>query len=741
MEEPRGGWPFGGRPEELVLVRDGLRGGRRGAVVAGAAGTGRSRLAAEAVRRLPHAWVTGTPEGRSLRFGAFAHLLPGTAADSLSRAVEAMRPARVLVVDDAHLLDEASAALVHHLAAQRRTRLLVTVRSDEAAPEAVAGLWRRHVLPRLDLGPLSAQETGDVLASALGAHVEDLTVRRLHRLSGGNPRLLRELVAAVREDGGLERVGSVWRWRGEVPVTGVLRELVTAMIGDVGEAEREALELVAFAEPLSLPTSPAPAAGAAGPSVAVLERLEARGLLLCDDDLRVRLAHPLLGPVLRAGVGALRARRLARTAGARPAADAETRARPTADGETEARSAAHAETGARPTADGETGAGPSRAPACPGGGRDLSPGPALAAQTARITTLVYAGQIPQITPGVGERLAEDDAGWDEPLMADFCARRAWLARLRGELREAVAWSGEGVRRSPAHRPSLAELACASAHLGDVRAAEDALARCGDDPSARAWVLAARGDLAGARRSALEAAQGRPGPEANLRGAQPGGSGSRAEAAHTGVPRPRAALGGPVAQAAEGPATAGSGDLFALHDVARFGAPDLVAGRLALLADTVRGDLAPVLAEHAAAMADGDAAALDKAARRLADLGLLLHAAEAAGHAAQAHPGGRAAGASLAYAATLARACQGARTPVLVDLATPGLTPRQRQIAGLAAAGLTNREIARLLGLSIRTVANQLCRAYERFGTSDRASLGTLLSLASHNDYCARDIAQ
>ncbi|WP_232326400.1 hypothetical protein, partial [Microbispora sp. ATCC PTA-5024] len=613
-------------------MRDGLRGGRRGAVVAGAAGTGRSRLAAEAVRRLPHAWVTGTAEGRSLRFGAFAHLLPGTAADSLSRAVEAMRPARVLVVDDAHLLDEASAALVHHLAAQRRTRLLVTVRSDEAAPEAVAGLWRRHVLPRLDLGPLSAQETGDVLASALGAHVEDLTVRRLHRLSGGNPRLLRELVAAVREAGGLERVRGVWRWRGEVPVTGALRELVTAMIGDVGEAEREALELVAFAEPLSLPTSPAPAAGAAGPSVAVLERLETRGLLLCDDDLRVRLAHPLLGLVLRAGVGALRASRLARTAGARPAAHAETEARPAAnaetpppvaDAETEARPAANAETEARPAADAGIGAGPSLAVGRPGGGRDLSFGPALAAQTARITTLVYAGQIPQITPGLGERLAEDDEGWDEPLMADFCARRAWLARLRGELREAVAWSGEGVRRSPAHRPSLAELACASAHLGDVRAAEDALARCGDDPSARAWVLAARGDLAGARRSALEAVQVRPGPEANLHGAQPGGSGSRAEAARTGVPRPRAALDGPVAQAAEWPGTAGSADLFALHDVARFGAPDLVAGRLALLADTVRGDLAPVLAEHAAAMAAGDAAALDKAARRLADLGLLL----------------------------------------------------------------------------------------------------------------------
>jgi DNA-binding CsgD family transcriptional regulator len=324
----------------------------------------------------------------------------------------------------------------------------------------------------------------------------------------------------------------------------------------------------------------------------------------------------------------------------------------------------------------------------------------LSAQCAQLTALGQTGDVSQVVPGVGERLTEEDEGWDEPGMADFCARRAWIARLRGELREAVAWSSEGLRRSPLHGPCRSELACAAAQAGDLLTAEDALSRWPQDslpeflttPAsylvARAWVFAARGEQDTAVGSALAAAR----------------------ACRSGASLP--------------------GELFALHDVVRLGAPGLVADRLTRLADTLPGDLAPLLADHAAALVAADGAALDKVARRLAELGLLLHAAEVAGHAAKAHRDTRSADASIAYASTLAQACQGARTPALLDLATPRLTPRQRQIAGLAASGLTNREIAQRLGLSIRTVANQLCRAYENLGSSDRTALPQLISLAS-----------
>ena len=51
-----------------------------------------------------------------------------------------------------------------------------------------------------------------------------------------------------------------------------------------------------------------------------------------------------------------------------------------------------------------------------------------------------------------------------------------------------------------------------------------------------------------------------------------------------------------------------------------------------------------------------------------------------------------------------------------------LTPRQRQICSLAAAGSANREIARALFLSIKTVETHLAAGYRKLGISSRAEL-------------------
>src|SRR5690349_17042262 len=114
-------WPFAGRDEELELVRRALAGARSGIVITGPAGCGRTRLAMEAVRGADCARAAGAPELRALPFAAFASLLPEGV--TLHRAVQLLSGVRLLLVDDAHLLDDASAALVHQLAVQGRTRL------------------------------------------------------------------------------------------------------------------------------------------------------------------------------------------------------------------------------------------------------------------------------------------------------------------------------------------------------------------------------------------------------------------------------------------------------------------------------------------------------------------------------------------------------------------------------------------------------------------------------------------
>ena len=55
-----------------------------------------------------------------------------------------------------------------------------------------------------------------------------------------------------------------------------------------------------------------------------------------------------------------------------------------------------------------------------------------------------------------------------------------------------------------------------------------------------------------------------------------------------------------------------------------------------------------------------------------------------------------------------------------------LTPAELRVARMAAAGMTNREIAQALFLSTKTVEGQLSEAYARLGIRSRADLRAAL---------------
>lgn len=55
------------------------------------------------------------------------------------------------------------------------------------------------------------------------------------------------------------------------------------------------------------------------------------------------------------------------------------------------------------------------------------------------------------------------------------------------------------------------------------------------------------------------------------------------------------------------------------------------------------------------------------------------------------------------------------------------SPREREIAELAAAGRTNKEVAATLFISDKTVENALSRVYEKLGVRGRVELVAALS--------------
>ncbi len=317
-----GRWPLVGRIDELRTVGGmSLRGdGPVGVVLAGAAGVGKTRLAREALESAGKQgasvqWAAATASARGLPLGAFAAALGAVESDPiwlLRRAREVLlagagRGGVVLGVDDAHLLDELSATLVHQLVTRREARVVLTVRSGEPAPDAVTGLWKDGHLQRLELQPLSLNMTATLLEEALGGLVAAGAARELWSITRGNPLYLQQLVQGELESGRLGPAAGVWRWSGRPRLSSGLAELIQARIGRLSDAERDVVEVLAFAEPLGV----AMLTGLT--TVEAVEQVEARGLIEVYADgrrLQARLGHPLYGELQRARCGQLRARRL-----------------------------------------------------------------------------------------------------------------------------------------------------------------------------------------------------------------------------------------------------------------------------------------------------------------------------------------------------------------------------------------------------------------------------------------------
>ena len=257
--------------------------------------------------------VAATQGAAGLPFGAFASLVPDLTLSAdllemLRRIADAVvgrsrgRPVAVLV-DDAHLLDQSSAALMHLLATTPQTFVLATLRSGEQALDAVVVLWKDGLAERIELHPLAANDIEELLSAALRGPVDGATVHLLHRRTQGNVLFLRELVLGALEAGVLRCEEGIWRLGGTLPASSRLMEIIQTRLGGLDEPDRRALDVLALGEPLEVDLLQVVE------TQSNLEALEGRRLVRIEQDGRrliARLAHPLYSEVLRERLSPLR---------------------------------------------------------------------------------------------------------------------------------------------------------------------------------------------------------------------------------------------------------------------------------------------------------------------------------------------------------------------------------------------------------------------------------------------------
>lgn len=857
-------WQLLERPAEQEAILTALGDGETcGAILVGAPGVGKTTLArtVTASLRAKVNWAACTETSRSIPLGAFAQWVgPSPIRDPIALIASARESIlaeenTVVGVDDAHLLDQLSATLLHQIAIDRAGHIVVTARSGEPVPDALTSLWKDGYLQRLELQPLTKQQSIALVESVLGGTLEGLSADVMWESSGGNPLFLRHMVEGAIDAGTLSEVSGVWQLRGPVGVSSGLAALLEDRLDHAGADVVNVLKLLALCEPLDIDTLCQLSADEA------VDSAELQGLIrIVHDgpDVNVRFGHPLYGDVVRRRIGTASARtlrgRIVRVLRGRELNAATSRIRM-----------------AQLCVDSDEGVDPKLLVAAAKDAMFLSNLP-LGERIARAAyeigggveeaellsrALLWQGHPVQandiLTKFEPEGLDELQlVQWGIPHLSilfwsmDEVARADDVLTLLGErvthpsLKLVVAATqsaiavhqnriAEGIFEAErvladAHAPKQAvDFAAFAAGMampvagrgGDF---EPIAARCRADQKATdgmirvmirycdVHALAATGefDLADQRVSEYAEfssvgqflgwgiAKVMAGLIAIYRGRFPDAVSSLEQAlaalnaedplpwllpARLLLARAYAALGSTeqaervledcqqhagrsmalhepqriVAQSWLTAATRGerpaaelackAADLAdrsgqyavvaeALHHAARFG-DRTVAPRLAALTEHVGGRLVGLYARHAAAVAELDGSALDGVSVDFEETGLMMSAADAAAQAAARHGQAgrrRECSESAARALRLAAQCGGAISPAIRSAGQPlPVTSREREIASLIAAGLSNREIADRLTVSVRTVEGHIYRACIKLDVTDRDELAKIVS--------------
>ncbi|MGO9104258.1 MAG: LuxR C-terminal-related transcriptional regulator [Mycobacterium sp.] len=314
-------WPLIGRLEEMRAIEAAvLAPDSSGIVVYGAAGVGKSRIAREALSATESQgcecrWAAGTSSARAIPLGAFTAWAPSGVTDTvqlLRGVIESLTAVSsgatvVVCVDDVHLLDDLSTFVVHQIVQRGAAKVILTIRDGEPVAAAVQEIWQVGQFDRLDLQPLSLDETTTLLSATLAGPVDPGAAQRLWKLTRGNVLYLRNIVEQEVADGRIVQRHGYWRWLGDPVMPPGLVELIESRIGALPAPVSDVIDALAVGEPIEL----AALRRIADP--AAIEEADTRGIITLEPvvgGVEVRVAHPLYGEVRRRRAAPTRLRRL-----------------------------------------------------------------------------------------------------------------------------------------------------------------------------------------------------------------------------------------------------------------------------------------------------------------------------------------------------------------------------------------------------------------------------------------------
>jgi DNA-binding CsgD family transcriptional regulator/type II secretory pathway predicted ATPase ExeA len=260
-----------GRADDLQSAVAAIQGGTHVAVfLLGDSGIGKSTLmeaiVAELGSEVTPIRIHGSPSLTNVPYGVLGPFIVGlpvrdatsqlavlrTLWSHLEEEKRAAQKPLLLIVDDAHDLDEATAGILAELAAAGWAKLLVGAAARPGLPEPLLQLWFEGIAERHDLRPLTLAQTTEMLELELGPRVLPNVAEILWEASGGNPLLLNGLLDDARNDGTLLQRNGVWLFTRQLNSHGDrLTDVVRRQLLRRSPDERQALNLVALAEPVS----------------------------------------------------------------------------------------------------------------------------------------------------------------------------------------------------------------------------------------------------------------------------------------------------------------------------------------------------------------------------------------------------------------------------------------------------------------------------------------------------------